>query len=69
MPDKMKIEILEDGQIKIETDGFNKEVNHCSASEFLQLIEKLTGGNNTTERKKEKYGKIFKSHLQRNKAY
>jgi hypothetical protein len=46
MADKIKIQILEDGTLSIETDSISGQ-NHMSADEFLKQIEKLTG--KTTE--------------------
>jgi hypothetical protein len=43
MADRVKIEILEDGQIKIETPGISG-ANHCSADELLSEIARLAGG-------------------------
>ena len=42
MPDTMKIEILEDGQLKIQTEGIS-EANHMSADEFLEGLEEVMG--------------------------
>ena len=49
--DKMKITILEDGEIKIETEGVS-QANHCSADELLKMIEKLAGGERQTIKKR-----------------
>jgi hypothetical protein len=48
--DIMKIEILADGTIKIETDGIS-QVNHRSADEFLDEIEELTTKRSTSPKK------------------
>jgi hypothetical protein len=44
--DKINIEILEDGQLKITTDSISS-VNHCSADELLKMISDLMGGTTT----------------------
>jgi hypothetical protein len=44
--DKINIEILEDGQLKITTDSISA-VNHCSADELLKMINDLMGGAST----------------------
>jgi len=44
--DKINIEILEDGQLKITTEGISS-VNHCSADELLKMISDLMGGTST----------------------
>jgi hypothetical protein len=44
--DKINIEILEDGQLKITTDSISA-VNHCSADELLKMISDLMGGTST----------------------
>jgi hypothetical protein len=41
--DKINIEILEDGQLKITTEGISS-VNHCSADELLKMLSDLMGG-------------------------
>ena len=51
MADKMKITILEDGEIKIETEGISG-ANHCSADELLKMIEKLAGDERQTIKKR-----------------
>ena len=52
MTDKMQIEIAEDGQIKIETEGIS-DANHCNADEFLEEAEKMLGGRRGREKKKQ----------------
>jgi hypothetical protein len=47
--DEMRIEILEDGTIKFETDSVSMP-NHTNAEQFLREVGRLAGG--TTERKK-----------------
>lgn len=49
MADRIKITVLDDGQIKIETPGISG-VNHFSADELLGEIEKLAGGARETEK-------------------
>ena len=43
MSDNIRIEILPDGTIRIETDGISA-ANHVSADEFLNFLEELTAG-------------------------
>ena len=50
MSDKMKMEILEDGTITVDTDGVSGK-NHKSADEFLAMIEEMTGGGRVTKKK------------------
>lgn len=42
MKDNIKITILEDGTLSIETDSISG-ANHMSADEFLKAVETLTG--------------------------
>ncbi len=49
--DKMMITILDDGTIKIETDGISG-ANHMNAENFLRDIGQLAGG--VVERKQKK---------------
>lgn len=49
MVDKMEVEILEDGEIRIETEGISG-VNHCSADEFLKEVEELAGGRRVVKK-------------------
>jgi hypothetical protein len=51
MVDKIKITILEDGQLQIETEGISGK-NHCSADELLSTIAKLTGKLTKTTKKR-----------------
>lgn len=43
MPDQMKIEILPDGTIKIDTDRISGP-NHTNAEGFIREIFRLAGG-------------------------
>lgn len=52
MPDKMNIEILEDGTISVKTDKVSG-TNHKSADEFMSDIEKLAGGTRETQKKRQ----------------
>ena len=45
--DRMTVEILDDGQIKIQTSDIS-EKNHMSADELLEMIEDCAGGSRTT---------------------
>ena len=47
--DKINIEVLEDGQIKITTEGIS-QANHCSADELIEMIEKMLGGKRETKK-------------------
>jgi len=51
MVDTIKIEILEDGTISIDTDAISGQ-NHVSADSFLAEITKLAGGERVTEKKR-----------------
>jgi len=48
--DEIKITILADGQIKIETDGIGQG-NHTSADKLLATMARLAGGESETVRK------------------
>jgi hypothetical protein len=65
MADRIKIEILEDGTLSIETEGISTK-NHMSADEFLKAIEKLSGGERTTKHKEKHathtHGTLIHSH-------
>ena len=52
MPDKMKIEILEDGTISVTTEGISS-TNHHSADQFLEEIKKISGGSTETTKTRE----------------
>ena len=41
--DKIKITILEDGTIRVETDQVG-QANHMSADNFLKMMAQLAGG-------------------------
>lgn len=43
MPDKIEIEILEDGTIKVSTDKVSMP-NHANAEAFLREMARLAGG-------------------------
>ena len=47
--DNIKIEILPDGTIKMDTDGVSGP-NHANAEEFFSVVAKMAGGK--TERKR-----------------
>ena len=53
MPDKMYIEIEDDGTISVTTDGISG-TNHLSAENFIKDMAKLAGGIKTTK-KRNKY--------------
>jgi hypothetical protein len=54
MADTIKIEILEDGTVRFETDKISG-ANHASADEFLAEVEILLGGKITIEHKKDRH--------------
>ena len=47
--DTMRIDILEDGTVKVTTDKVS-DVNHLSADELLKLMDQLLGGEVTKEK-------------------
>ena len=54
MPDTMSIEILADGTISVSTDAISGQ-NHVSADKLLAEVEKMTGGERVTTKKKNKF--------------
>lgn len=48
--DKISFEILEDGTIKVLTEGISG-VNHKNADELLALVAQLAGGETRTEKR------------------
>jgi hypothetical protein len=48
--DELRIEILPDGTIKVETDEVS-QANHASAEAFLRLINQMCGGEQSRKRK------------------
>lgn len=44
MPDTIKIKILADGTIRVETDTIS-DANHLSAEGFVRLLAERAGGN------------------------
>jgi hypothetical protein len=50
MGDAIKVRILEDGTIKIETDPISP-ANHLSAEQLVDAISRLAGGEVTTTKK------------------
>lgn len=48
--DKVKITILQDGSIKVETDEVG-QANHTSADKLLGLLAQLAGGKTESIRK------------------
>ena len=48
--DSIKITILEDGTIKVETDEVG-QANHASADRFLAEMARLAGGQTETTKK------------------
>ena len=45
--DKMTVEILDDGQVKIQTSDISQK-NHMSADELLEMVEDMVGGERQT---------------------
>jgi len=45
--DKMTVEILDDGQVKIQTSDISQK-NHMSADELLDMVEDMVGGQRQT---------------------
>jgi len=50
MPDKIKVTILEDGTIKVDTDKISGP-NHVNAEGFIREMFKLAGGSITRKLK------------------
>ena len=61
MVDTIKIEILEDGTISIDTDAISGQ-NHVSADSFLAEITKLAGGERVTEKKRARGAYVVHKH-------
>ena len=51
MPDTMKITILEDGTIKVETDAIS-QANHMTAEAFMRNIATAGGTKQTRKHKR-----------------
>ena len=49
MPDIIKVEILEDGVLSIETEALS-EKNHISADDLLQELEQAVGSRTTKKK-------------------
>jgi len=62
--DKLEIEILEDGTIKVTTDAISG-VNHMSAEQFMQFMATETGGE--VVRQKRKNSGLTHTHTNRKK--
>ena len=67
--DKMTVEILDDGQVKIQTSDISQK-NHMSADELLEMVEDMVGGVRETTpvehefwktRSVQRHGKIVKT--------
>ena len=54
--DRIQIEILDDGQIKMQTSDIS-EKNHMSADELLDSIEDMMGGERQTEKVEHEFWK------------
>lgn len=62
MADKIKITILDDGTLKIETDKISG-ANHLNAHQFLAEMSRLAGGEITI---KSKHGKLVQPQQNQN---
>jgi hypothetical protein len=51
MADRIRVQVLADGRVKIITDEISA-ANHTSADKLLKSIESELGGETTTERRK-----------------
>lgn len=49
---EMKIEVLPDGRIKVETGDMGTGPQHKSADDFLALVAKMMGGDVEVEKTK-----------------
>ncbi|MCK5138803.1 MAG: hypothetical protein KAQ85_03080 [Thermodesulfovibrionia bacterium] len=49
--DRIKIKILEDGVVSIDTDAISK-TNHVSADELMEMMEDMIGEVKVVEKKK-----------------
>ena len=54
--DVMKVEILDDGQVKVQTSDISAK-NHMSADELLDAIEDYVGGERQTEKAEHEFWK------------
>lgn len=52
MQDKMQIEILADGRIKVTVDGHVSMPNHLNAEQMLGFMGRLAGGKVDTQKLK-----------------
>lgn len=57
MADRMTVEILADGTIRVTTDGISP-ANHVSAENFLGLISRLSGTEGQREARKDVRGHV-----------
>jgi hypothetical protein len=53
--DEIKIEILEDGTIRVETDAVSP-ANHVNAEAFVKFLADLAGGKSTRTRRGHHHG-------------
>jgi hypothetical protein len=54
--DNIKIEVLEDGKISIQTSEIS-EKNHINADDLLDMIENLLGGERKREKRENEFWK------------
>jgi len=61
--DQLKITVLDDGTIKVETDEVGT-ANHVSADKLMALLSQLAGGETKTTRKPKahSHGQMFHTH-------
>ena len=60
--DSIKITILDDGTIKVETDEVG-QANHLSAEKFLAEMSRLAGGSSETLRRPHAHGAHTHTHV------
>jgi len=60
--DRIKVTILQDGTIKIETDPIS-QANHLSAEHLLDAISRFSGGE-VTKTKKHSRAHVHEAHTQ-----
>jgi hypothetical protein len=59
--DAMTIEILEDGTVKVTTEKVS-DVNHLSADNLLKHLEKILGGDTTSEKRPDAHAHAHHHH-------
>ncbi|MFH1547121.1 MAG: hypothetical protein ABIC57_01390 [bacterium] len=61
MSDTINIEIMDDGQLKIKTEGIS-DAAHISADSLLSQMETLLGGHVTRIKNPEKHNHLHHQH-------